>query len=172
MVMNMGHVLAVGVLIPSVAFAGPTYDQARVVSVQPMYETVSYTVPREQCSEQRVQTGSGGGVSPAIPLLAAVAGGALGSTIANGHHNNEAGAVIGAVLGGAAGYDVARRNAQPRYVTYGTQEVCTTVQDTHEEERVSGYQVRYQYLGQTYQTVTRNPPGDTVRVRVDVSPAF
>ena len=171
--MNMRHVFAAGVLIPSAAFAGPTYDQARVVSVQPMYETVSYTVPREQCSEQRVQTGSGGGISPAVPLLAAVAGGALGYAVAHDHQNHQhAGAAIGAAFGGAVGYDVARRNAQPRYVTYGTQEVCTVVQDTHEEERVSGYQVRYQYLGQTYSTVTRNPPGDTVRVRVDVSPAF
>ncbi len=169
--MNMRHVLAVTVLIPSVVFAGPTYDQARVVNVQPMYETVSYTVPREQCSEQRVQTGSGGGINPAVPLLAAVAGGALGSAITN-HHNQRAGGVIGAVFGGAVGYDVARRNAQPHYVTYGTQEVCTVVQDTHEEERISGYRVQYQYLGQTYSTVTRNPPGDTVRVRVDVSPAF
>jgi uncharacterized protein YcfJ len=159
-------------LIPSVAFAGVSYDQARVVGVQPIYETVSVMVPREQCSEQRVQTGSGGGVSPALPLLAAIAGGALGSAVASGHHNQQAGAAIGAVFGGAIGYDVARRNATPRYVTYGTQEVCTEVQDVHEEERISGYNVRYQYLGKTYSTVTQNPPGDTVRVRVDVTPAF
>ena len=160
------------VLIPSVAFAAPSYDQARVVGVEPMYETVSYTVPREQCSEQRVQTGSGGGVSPALPLLAAVAGGALGSAVAHGHNNKQTGAVIGAVFGGAVGYDVARRNATPRYVTYGAQQVCTEVQDVHEEQRISGYSVRYQYLGQTYSTVTQYPPGDTVRVRVDVTPAF
>ena len=170
--MNTLRTLAAGLLIPSVAFAGGTFDQARVVGVQPIYETVSYTVPREQCSEQRVQTGAGGGVSPAIPLLGAIAGGALGSAVANGHNNKQAGAVIGAVFGGAVGYDVARRNAAPRYVTYGTQEVCTEVQDVHEEERISGYNVRYTYLGQTYSTVTRNPPGDTVRVRVDVTPAF
>jgi uncharacterized protein YcfJ len=169
--MNLRHVLTAGVLLPSVAFAGTTYDQARVISAQPMYEIVSVTAPREQCSEQRVQTGSGGGINPAVPLLAAVAGGVLGSAITN-HHNQRAGGVVGAVFGGAVGYDVARRNAQPRYVTYGTQEVCTVVQDTHEEERVNGYRVQYQYLGQTYSTVMRNPPGDTVRVRVDVSPAF
>jgi uncharacterized protein YcfJ len=169
--MNIQRVIAAGILVPSVAFGATTYDQARVVGVQPLYETVSYAVPREQCSEQRVQTGSGGGISPAVPLLAAVAGGALGSAIMNGH-NQRAGGVVGAVFGGAVGYDVARRNAQPRYVTYGTQEVCTTVQDTHEEERISGYRVRYEYLGQTYSTVMPNPPGDSVRVRVDVSPAF
>ena len=76
------------------------------------------------------------------------------------------------VLGTAIGYNIARQTAQPRYVTYGTQEVCSTVQDTHEEERISGYRVRYEYLGQRYSTITRNPPGNTVRVRVDVTPAF
>ncbi len=169
--MSTFRMLAAGLLIPSVAFAG-SYEQARVTGVQPVYETVSYTVPREQCSEQRVQTGAGGGTSPAIPLLGAIAGGALGSAVANGHNNKQAGAVIGAVFGGAVGYDVARRNATPRYVTYGTQEVCTEVQDVHEEQRISGYNVRYTYMGQTYSTFTRNPPGDTVRVRVDVTPAF
>jgi len=170
--MKKRHLFAAGVLVPSVAFAGVTYDQAPVVGVEPLYETVSYTVPRQQCSEQRVQTGSGGGTSPALPLLAAITGGALGAAVANGHNNQQAGAVIGAVFGGAIGYDVARRNAAPRYVTYGTQEVCTEVQDIHEEERLTGYRVRYQYLGQTYTTVTHNQPGQTVRVRVDVSPAF
>jgi uncharacterized protein YcfJ len=164
--------LAAVVLIPSVAFAGVTYDQARVVDVRPLYETVSYAVPREQCVEQRVQTGGGGGVSPALPVLAAIAGGALGSAVAHGHNNKQAGAAIGAVFGGAVGYDVARRNATPRYVTYGTQEVCSTVSEWHEEQRISGYNVSYRYLGNTYSTVTQNPPGDTVRVRVDVTPAF
>ncbi len=159
-------------LLPSVAFAGVSYDQARVISVQPIVETVSYAVPREQCSEQRVQTGRGGGVSPAIPLLAAIAGGALGSAVAHGHNNQQAGAAIGAVFGGAVGYDVARRNASPRYVTYGTQQVCTQVQDIHDEQRISGYNVRYQYLGKVYSTVTQNRPANTVRVRVDVTPAF
>lgn len=165
------RVLAAATLLPSMAFAG-SYEQARVVGVQPVYETVSYTVPREQCDQQRVQTASGGGISPAIPLLGAIAGGVLGSAVAKGHHNQQAGAAIGAVFGGAVGYDVARRNATPRYVTYGTQEVCSEVQETHEEERISGYNVRYTYMGQTYTTYTRNPPGDTVRVRVDVTPAF
>ena len=170
--MTNARILVAGLLLPSVASAGGTYDQARVVGVEPLYETVSYAAPREQCSEQRVQSASGGGVSPALPLLAAITGGALGAAVAHGHNNQQAGAAIGAVFGGAVGYDVARRNAQPRSVTYSTQEVCSVVQDIHEEQRLSGYRVRYEYLGQTYWTTTLNQPGETVRVRVDVTPAF
>jgi uncharacterized protein YcfJ len=118
-----------------------------------------------------VQTGAGGGVSAAPTLIGAVTGGLLGAAIGN-HHNQAAGTAIGTVFGGAVGYDIARRNATPTYTTYGTQEVCTTVQDVHEEERINGYQVRYEYLGQIYQTVMPYAPGRTVRVRVDVTPAF
>jgi uncharacterized protein YcfJ len=165
-----GQLALAGVLIPTAALAGVTYDQARVIGVEPIVETVTYTVPREICQEQRVQTGAGGGPSPAVPLLGAATGGLIGSAVSG---NDQAlGVAVGAVVGGAIGYDVARRNAQPPYVTYGTQEVCSTVQDTHEEERISGYRVKYEYLGQRYTAVTANPPGDTVRVRVDVSPAF
>jgi uncharacterized protein YcfJ len=164
------QLLCAAVLIPSAAIAGGTYDQARVIDVQPILETVTHTVPREVCQEQRVQTGAGGGPSPAIPLLGAVTGGLLGSAV--GGNDQAAGVAVGAVVGGVIGYDVAKRNARPRYVTYGNQEVCSVVQDTREEERISGYRVRYEYLGQRYTAETPNPPGDTVRVRVDLSPAF
>jgi uncharacterized protein YcfJ len=168
--MKNHRLLLAGLLAPSVAFAGVTYDQARVVDVQPVYQTVTYQVPREICQEQRVQTGAYGGQSAAPPLLGAVLGGVLGHAVT--HKNQPVGTAIGAVVGGAIGYNIAKQNAQPQYATYGTQEVCNTVNDTHEEQRISGYQVRYEYLGQRYTTMTSNPPGSTVRVRVDVSPAF
>jgi uncharacterized protein YcfJ len=164
------HLLLAGLLAPGAAFAGVTYDQARVVDVQPVYQTVTYQVPREICQEQRVQTGAGGGQSAAPPVLGAVIGGVLGHAVTS--KNQPVGTAIGAVLGGAIGYNIARQNAQPQYVAYGTQEVCSTVQDTHEEQRLSGYQVRYEYLGQRYTTITHSQPGNTVRVRVDVTPAF
>ncbi len=167
---NLRTVLLASALVPAVACAGVTYDRARVVDVQPLYETVSVTVPRQVCQEQRVQTGAGGGQSVAPPLLGAVLGGVLGNAVSN--KNKPVGAAVGAVLGGAVGYDIARRNARPSYVTYGTQEVCSTVSDVHEEERLNGYRVRYEYLGQRYTAITPNHPGDSVRVRVDVSPAF
>ena len=168
--MKIPLVLQAALLAPAIAFAGVTYDQARVVDVKPLYKIVSTTVPRQLCREEQVQTGSGGGQSAAIPVIGAVIGGVLGHAVSN--KNQPVGTAVGAVLGGAVGYNVARQNARPQYTTYTTQEVCTVVDDIHEEERLNGYQVRYEYLGQLYTAVTPNHPGDTVRIRVDVSPAF
>jgi uncharacterized protein YcfJ len=162
--------MVLAALAPVSAWAGVTYDQARVVGVEPLYETVVSTVPRQVCREQVVQTGAGGGVSPVAPLLGAVLGGVFGNAVSS--KNQPVNATVGAVVGGAIGYDIARRNARPQYVTYGTQQACTEVQDTLEEQRLSGYRVSYEYLGQRYSAVTQRPPGATVRVRVDVSPAF
>ena len=124
-----------------------------------------------RCGDSDLFAISVAGVGGAPAFAAAAAGGAKisASTLVRRCLMTSA---IGTVFGGAVGYDIARRNATPTYTTYGTQEVCTTVQDVHEEERIDGYQVRYEYLGQTYQTVMPYAPGRTVRVRVDVSPAF
>ena len=90
-----------------------------------------------------------------------------------GHHksNKQVGTVVGALLGGSIGADVARRN---RYydapVGYRTEEVCNVVQDIVDEERLAGYDVTYRYAGSTYTTRMRNHPGDSIRVRVRVTP--
>lgn len=169
----MTHVKRIAMVLAALApvgvYAGVTYDQARVVGVEPLYQTVVSTVPRQVCRKQLVQTG-GGGVSSAPPLIGAVLGGVLGNAVSS--KNQPVNATVGAVLGGAIGYDIARRNARPQYVTYDTRELCTRVQDTLEEQQLSGYRVSYEYLGRRYSAVTQNPPGATVRVRVDVSPAF
>jgi len=171
-VMNVKLWLSSIALVPAVGFASVQYDQARVVSVRPVIETVSYTVPREQCTEQQVPYAQPRPPTAAPTILGAVLGGALGSKW--GHKSsNEVGAVVGAALGGAVGYDWSRRRAEaagPATVYYRTQQVCNVVQDIREEERIAGYDVMYTYLGQTYATRMSYDPGRTVRVRVQVDP--
>ena len=55
-------------------------------------------------------------------------------------------------------------------VRYEEREVCSTVYERVEEERLTGYDVSYAYGGQTYKTRMRRDPGSTVRVRVQVEP--
>ena len=81
------------------------------------------------------------------------------------------GAVVGGVLGYSIGRDIARRNADAHAdVRYEEREVCSTVYERVEEERLSGYDVTYAYAGQTYKTRMRTDPGETIRVQVQVTP--
>ncbi len=170
--MSVGKFIVPVLLVPTVAFAGTNYDRASVVAVEPVYEIVTHTVPREQCHEQQVEYRQPTRArSITAPIIGAIIGGAIGNAV--GHHksNKQVGTVVGALLGGSIGADVARRN---RYddapVGYRTEEVCNVVQDIREEERLAGYDVTYRYAGSTYTTRMRNHPGDSIRVRVRVTP--
>jgi uncharacterized protein YcfJ len=161
-------------LAPGVAFAGTTYDRAEVVGVEPIYETVAYTVPTEQCHEERVAYHTPTRrASATVPIVGAIIGGAIGNAVGHKKRNKQVGAVVGAVLGGSIGADIARKNR--RYssdeVRYRTEEVCQTIHETREEERLRGYDVSYVYGGATYTTRMKRDPGDSIRVRVRVSPA-
>lgn len=162
-------------LVPGMTLAATSYDRAPVTQVEPVYETVRYTVPVEVCSEQEVayreprhQRASATG-----PILGAIIGGALGNAVGNGKKNKQVGAVVGAVLGGSIGADISRKHRRPHHedVTYRTEEVCRTNREERSEERLAGYNVTYVYAGNAYTTRMKRDPGDSIRVRVRVSPA-
>ena len=85
--------------------------------------------------------------------------------------NKQVGAVVGGVLGYSIGKDIGRRSAE-RQAAYGYEdrEVCSTIYERVEEERLNGYDVSYAYAGETYKTRMASDPGDTIRVRVQVRP--
>lgn len=168
---------------------GPAYDNARVVSVDPIVEQVR-PVARQQCWREpattyasqgyrdpryapRGQTSGGGAV------LGAIAGGVLGNSVGSGD-GRKAATVLGAVIGGAIGNDI-ERNGRYRNDPYAYRgqpagyarevERCRTVTTQVRDERVLGYRVGYEYAGRRYETVTDYHPGSEIRVRVDVSPA-
>lgn len=161
------------VLFSSVACA-TSYEEARVLRADPVYRTVSYSVPAERCHDEEVayyEPERRGSATPTI--LGAVIGGALGNAV--GHHkgNKRIGTAVGAVLGGSIGNDIGRRAwaNQAGVARYGTERVCQSVNEIREEEELAGYDVEYAWGGQVYRTQTRNHPGETLRVRVDVAPA-
>ncbi len=164
-------------LVPGVTLASTTYDRARVVSSVPVYETVSYQVPVEECRTERVAypRGQHQRASATGPILGAIIGGALGNAVGHKKRNKQVGTVVGAVLGGSIGADIARRHRdyphRGNHVTYRHEQVCDVVNEYREEERLSGYDVTYVYGGKTYKTVMPHDPGRALRVRVRVSPA-
>jgi len=143
---------------------------APVVDVQPLVEVVQVSTPREVCRDERVEHYVED--RPRGPRTSTIVGTVLGAAIGNNVADSDdrsSARLAGALLGGAIGRDVGRRNADRRKVVSYEQR-CDVEHVTHEEERVSGYRVRYRHDGRTFVTHTDRDPGDTVRLRVSVAP--
>ncbi len=146
-------------------------DWARVTRVTPQYERVK--VARQRCrteylsehDEYREEGRSYGGA-----IIGGIAGGILGNQVGRGDGRKvatAAGAVVGAIVGDRidnGGYRPVRNEPMHREV-----QRCRTVHDW--EDRLTGYQVEYEYHGRHYTRFMTEEPGRRFRVRVSVTPA-
>lgn len=170
--------VAAAALVPSLVLADVRpladgrYQYAEVLAADPIYETVSYTVPVEQCRQERVPYYEDRGRASATgPILGAIIGGALGNAVGHKKRNKQVGTAVGAILGGSIGADIARRQRQYAGTTrYATEEVCSVVHEERLEEELTGYRVTYRYGDETYTTTMDHDPGSSLRVRVHVTP--
>lgn len=166
------------VLAPLSADASVSFKKARVVKVQPQYETVSYTVPTESCRVEQVPVYESDyryqRRSHTAPIVGAIIGGVVGNAVLHGKTRKRVGTAVGAVLGASIGADISRNRRGGGYhsrpVSYRSEEVCQVVDEIHEEQQLRGYEVKYRYAGETYVTLMDRDPGRFVRVRVDVTP--
>lgn len=171
-------------LIPSLVFAplsadaSVSFKKAKVVKVQPQYETVTYSVPTESCHVEQVPVYESDyryqRRSYTAPIVGAIIGGAVGNAVLHGKTKKRVGTAVGAVLGASIGADINRQRHQGEYrsrpVSYRSEEVCQVVDEIHEEQQLRGYEVKYRFAGETYVTLMDRDPGRFVRVRVDVTP--
>ena len=167
-------VLAAGLSCSATVLASASYDSARVLSASPVYETVTVEVPQEQCYNEEVPVRDTrhrrGSLTPTI--VGAVIGGAIGNAVGHKKRNRQVGTAVGALLGGSIGADIGRQNRRGgEVVRYRTERVCEVTHELRHEQEVVGYDVRYAYAGGTYHTRMPYHPGDTLRVRVRVTPA-
>jgi uncharacterized protein YcfJ len=151
-----------------VAHAETFIDTARVRDVQPQYDNVS--VPRQECTTQwihethRVEAPRNYGGA----IVGGLAGAVLGNQIGDGH-GREAATALGAVVGAFTGDRMARRGHGDRYEQVPRQvQTCQTVNDV--QQRLTGYQVTYDYRGQQYTALLPEHPGRSLQVRVSVDP--
>jgi uncharacterized protein YcfJ len=146
-----------------------SYVEVPVVSSEPIVEVITRKIPHEQCHDTQVRVDEPASAhSPTPGLLGAAVGGAVGG--AAGHESRYQPLLIGAgaLLGASIGTDVAhQRSAQSYYVT---QRHCGVDYELRDTERVVGYRVGYRYQNDVYYMRTETPPGNSIRVRVDVSP--
>jgi uncharacterized protein YcfJ len=162
------------------------YDYARVVRADPII--VPVRGPREtteRCYERPasagyVDNGYGGGYysdgyrgtdggRSAATVVGGIAGALLGSRVGGGS-GRFVGTALGTMVGSLAGRSIYDANTRTT-VQAGTVSVCEPVAYRSESyDRVDGYDVTYEYGGRYYHTRSAQPPGDRIRVRVDVLP--
>jgi len=166
--------ISLAMSIPAQA-ADIVYDYATVVDATPLFNTVRISTPREECWDERVphyRNHHNGRNNDALgSVLGGVIGGAIGNEVGNSKKNKQVGAVVGAIVGSKIGKSIANSNGKRHEdVSYTTEEVCRVYQDYHEEERVIGYSVRYRYNDETYTTRMKSDPGETIKLRLSISP--
>lgn len=130
-------------------------EVGRVLSSTPVVQQVQ--VPRQVCSQETVQAPaqkSGAGAA-----MGAVAGGALGNAI--GHGSGRAAATMLGIFGGAVlGDRIEGTSAGPAQSV----QRCTT--QTFLENRVTGYQVVYEFAGKQYSVQLPQDPGPQVQLQI------
>lgn len=143
-------------------------DTARVRSALPQYENVS--VPRQACTTswvnepQRIEGDRNYGGA----VIGGVAGAVLGNQLGKGH-GREATTALGAVVGAFTGDHMSNRGRGDRYEQVPRQvQTCQTVNEV--QQRLTGYQVTYEYRGQEYTALLPQDPGRKLQVRVSVDP--
>jgi uncharacterized protein YcfJ len=161
------------------------FDYAKVLDVQPIIETVQIPEDRQVCREVPVQRRVAEYRSPAPAIFGAILGGVIGNQLSrghghghghgyghHGHGNNRAVATFaGAAIGGAIGTGIQYRNYPAKYYTENTQ-LCETQTSWRTEERVVAWDVSWKYRGRTYHSRMDEPPGERIRIRINVEPVY
>lgn len=152
--------------------AGSGYDYATVLRSVPVTERVRISRPTQQCWDESVpvETPSSGSSSMTGTIVGGIIGAAIGNAVGHSNTNKKVGAVAGGVLGASVGHDISSRNSGST-VHYETQQRCDNSEAVSYEDRVVAYDVTYRYRNQTRTTRMDHDPGNSMRVRVDVTPA-
>jgi uncharacterized protein YcfJ len=153
------------------------YDTARVIDVDPIVRVVRISEPQRRCWDEDYvvryeEPGRRHGSTAGSAILGGIIGGAVGNAFGSGK-GKDAATVAGVLIGSAIGHDRAVRGAE-RHAA-GREETrtrtrCDVDDAWREEERIEGYDVTYEYMGDRYRTRMSHDPGDTLKVWVSVRP--
>jgi len=145
-----------------------SYVYGDVLSATPVYTNVQVPNDHRVCWNQQVQHTRYRNAR-GDTLLGTVIGGLVGTQFGKGG-GRVAATVGGAIIGGSIANDYSHRhNPGQSYST--VEQRCEIRHEYTQEQRLTGYDVRYRYRGQVYNTRMQRDPGDQIRLRVSVSPA-
>jgi uncharacterized protein YcfJ len=148
------------------------YVYARVVDVEPIVRYVTVEQPRRQCWDEVVYETRGDVARHRIAgqtIAGGIIGAAIGRQFGSGS-GRDAMTLIGAAAGSAAAHDRAARRTGDLYTVAVPIRRCEIVSERFTEEQIDGYRVTYLYRGHRHTMRTATPPGDRVRLRVNVVP--
>ena len=174
------------------------YDYARVVRVDPVFDSYATSSQGQRCYERPTYVSGSGDYYPhdgsyrrddsyypqrtvgteggrtAATVIGGIVGAVVGSQVGGGSARYATSAV-GSMLGGMAGRQIYEQSKRTGSDRTGTVRVCDPVPVRNDgyysgDRAVSAYDVTYEYAGRTYTTRTSHHPGDRLRVRVDVRP--
>lgn len=147
------------------------YGYADVLRVDPIYETVRFREPREECYDEPVSVRERGGGDPTGgTVIGAIIGGVVGNQVGGGD-GRRAATAAGAIIGGSIGRNVDKTNGGPDRVYEGSERRCRVVEVEREDRRIASYDVEYRYKGDVFVSRLDYDPGNKLRVRVSVAPA-
>lgn len=130
-------------------------EMAKVISSVQVIQQVA--VPRQVCSQENIAVQ--GNKSGAGAVMGAIAGGAVGNQIGGG--SGKAAATALGIFGGAILGDKIEGTPAPQMQTVQN---CRT--ETMYENRVIGYNVTYEFAGKQYMVQMPRDPGPTIQVNV------
>ncbi len=130
-------------------------EVGKVISSTPIIQQVA--VPRQICNNEQVVTE--GKTSGAGAVMGAIAGGAVGHQIGGG--NGRTLATMAGVLGGAVLGDRIEGGSAPEVRNVQS---CST--QTTYENRTMAYHVVYEFAGKRYTVQMPQDPGPTVRLQI------
>ncbi|MFC1601953.1 glycine zipper 2TM domain-containing protein [Pseudomonadota bacterium] len=162
-------------------------DTAKVLDVEPIYETVTHAIPEESCWKKphrdKHQRSNRYQSRENKSYTGAIAGGILGGVVGNqfGHGSGKkVMTVAGSLLGMSIGHDLSQEtsyrsddygyNNQTKHRKRGRKHRCETTTRYESREEIAGYRVKYRYKGNTFWTQTQSHPGKRMKIRVKVRP--
>lgn len=144
-------------------------QEVPVTAVEPIVQTVTRKIPHTSCRDERIRVDRAAPNHSATPaILGAVIGGVVGGALGQNSRYQPVAAGAGALLGASVGTDISHSQNTESY--YVTEQRCEIEYELRDHENVVGYRVSYLYGDRIYQTRTRQHPGSTIKLRVDISP--
>jgi uncharacterized protein YcfJ len=145
--------------------------RAKVVRTEPQYEWVRVDRPDTKCWDETIYDRDYGDSGDYDDIFPAIVGGAVGGALGHqvgGGRGKDVATVAGAIAGTVIGQRMAGRHDRRPHRRH--QRRCRTNHHWVEERQRVGYLVTYRFAGRTFTTLTSDPPGKWIDVRVNLDP--